>query len=132
MLDFITAITSLAERLGATDRIELIRQGVDLGLSPEDGRVLRVMGRKFNGSGVRLAPADGGLSASRVLRMTVVDNQGHERLRGIAKLSVAPTVEDEVHRSDNLHPLKQGDFAPLIMAVKDGARGTAATLYRLG
>ena len=131
VLDFIAAITSLAERIDATDRVEVIRQGVDLGLSPEDGRVLRVMGRKFSGTGVRLAPADGGLSASRVLRMTVVDGQGHEKLRGIAKLSIAPTVEDEVHRSNNLHPLKQGDFAPLIMAVKDGARGTAATLYRL-
>lgn len=131
VLDFIAAVTSLAERLDATDRIELIRQGVDLGLSPEDGRVLRVMGRKFNGSGVRLAPADGGLSASRVLRMTVVDDQGHEKLRAIAKLSTISTVEDEVRRSDNLHPLNQGDFAPLIMAVKDGARKTGATLYRL-
>ncbi len=131
VLEFIAAITSLAERLDATDRVELIRQGVDLGLSPEDGRVLRVMGRAFSGSGVRLAPADGGLSASRVLRMTVVDGQGHEKLRGIAKLSTAPMVEDERRRSNNLHPLKQGDFAPLIMAVKDGARGTAATLYRL-
>ncbi|MET3525480.1 response regulator [Phenylobacterium koreense] len=131
VLDFIAAITSLAERLDATDRIELIRQGVDLNLSPEDRRVLRVMGRAFSGSGVRLAPADGGLSASRVLRMTIVDAQGHEKLRGIAKLSIAPTVEDELRRSNNLHPLKQGDFAPLIMAVKDGARGTAATLYRL-
>ena len=131
VLDFIAAITSLAERLDTTDRVELIRQGIDLGLSPEDSRVLRVMGRKFSGSGVRLAPADGGLSPSRVLRMTIFDGQGHEKLRGIAKLSNTPTVEDEVHRSGNLHPLKQGDFAPLIMSVKDGARGTAATLYRL-
>lgn len=131
VLDFISAINSLAKRLDATDRVELIRQGVDLGLSAEDSRVLRVMGRKFSGSGVRLAPADGGLSASRVLRFTVVDDQGHERLRGIAKLGITPTVEDEVHRSDNLHSLKQGDFAPLIMSVKYGARGTAATLYRL-
>lgn len=131
VLGFIAAITRLAQSLDATDRIELIRQGVDLGLSPEDSRVLRVMGRRFRGSGVRLAPADGGLSASRVLRMTVVDDQGHERLRGIAKLSTTPTVEDEVRRSGNLHPLKQGDFAPLITSVKDGARGNAATLYRL-
>jgi len=131
VLDFVTEIARLAERLNATDRIELIRQGVDLGLSPEDGRLLRIMGRKFNGSGVRLAPADGGLSASRVLRVTVVDGQGHERLQGIAKLSIRPTVEDEVRRSENLHPLRQGDFAPLIMAVKDGAKRNAATLYRL-
>lgn len=131
VLDFIAAITSLAERFDATDRVELIRQGFDLTLSPEDRRVLRVMGRKFNGSGVRLAPADGGLSASRVLRVTVLDGQGHETLWGIAKLSVTATVEDEVRRSNNLHPLKQGDFAPLITSVKDGARGIAATLYRL-
>lgn len=131
VLDFIATLTELAQRVDATDRIELIRQGVDLGLSPEDGRVLRVLGRAFGGSGVRLAPAGGGLSASRVLQMTVVDGQGHEKLRGIAKLSIAPTAEDELRRSNNLHPLKQGDFAPLIRAVKDGARGAAATLYRL-
>lgn len=130
-LDFIAELTRLAARLDATDGIELIRQGVDLGLSPEDCRVLRVMGRKFGGAGVRLAPADGGLSASRVLRVTVVNAQGQERLRAIAKLGTISTVEDEVRRYVNLHPLRQGDYAPYITDVTHGARGTAATLYRL-
>jgi len=45
-----------------------------------------------------LAPADGGLSASRVVRMTVVDDLGNVKLRGIAKLSNVQKVEDEVRR----------------------------------
>lgn len=131
VLDFMAVLSRLVAKLDATDRIELIRHGIDLALSPEDCRVLRVMGRKFGGAGIRLAPADGGLSASRVLRMTVVNAQGQERLRAIAKLGTIPTVEDEVRRYDNLHPLRQGEFAPFITAVTHGARGTAATLYRL-
>jgi CheY-like chemotaxis protein len=131
VLDFVAQIRSYADRIGNTDGIELIRQGVDLGLSAEDQRVLRVMGRRFEGAAVRIAPADGGLSASRVLRLNVVDGQGHERLRGIAKLGSIRAVRDETARFAHLHMLKQGDFSPFILAVDQGAGSAAGALYRL-
>jgi CheY-like chemotaxis protein len=131
VLEFVEQVRGYAERIGATDSIEIVRQGLDLGLSTEDQRVLRVMGRRFEGAAVRVAPADGGLSASRVLRMNVVGNQGHERLRGITKLGTATAVRDETARIDNLHMLKQGDFSPFILAVDQGTGSSAGTLYRL-
>lgn len=131
VLDFVAQVGAYAERIEITNRIELIRQGLELGLSAEDQRVLRVMGRRFEGAAVRIAPADGGLSASRVLRVNIVNAQGHERLRAIAKLGSIKAVQEEAARIGNLHMLKQGDFSPHILTVDQGARGAGGTLYRL-
>lgn len=131
VLDFLEQIRGFAVRLAATDQIELITEGADFGLSAEARRVLKVIARRFNGMGVRLRSADGGLSGSRVFRMSVLDGQGHERLRAIAKLSNGPAVREEIRRSQELHRLKQGDFAPFIDSVEGGSKDVAATFYRL-
>lgn len=131
VLDFLEQVRGFAARVQTTDQIELITEGADFGLTPEDKRVLKVIGRRFNGMGVRLASATGGLSGARVFRMSVVDGQGHERLRAIGKLSNSEAVRDEIRRCQELHRLQQGDFAPFIGSVEGGAKDVAATFYRL-
>lgn len=131
VLEFLEQVRGFATRVAATDQIELITEGADFGLAPEDKRVLKVIGRRFNGMGVRLSSASGGLSGARVFRMSVVDGQGHERLRAIGKLSTGDAVRDEIRRCQELHRLQQGDFAPFIGSVEGGAKDVAATFYRL-
>jgi CheY-like chemotaxis protein len=131
VLTFLELTTDYARRVAETDMIELIQGGVDLGLGPEDSRILRSLGRRYSARGIRLAPADGGLSASRVLRMDVRTKQGGAGLRAIVKLGDDASVEDEISRGRYLHLLKQGVYAPFLDSLQGGARGHAAALYRL-
>lgn len=130
VLEFLELIKDYAHRISETDGIEIITQGFDLGLTQEDRRVLRALGRRYSASGIRLAPTDGGLSASRVLKMQIVNKQGRDDLRAIAKLGTDESVEEEVGRRRNLDLLKQGVYAPFLDSLQGGARGHAATLYR--
>jgi CheY-like chemotaxis protein len=131
VLAFLKLLEDYARRVAETDKIELIQGGVDLNLGAEDRRLLQSLGRRYSARGIRLAPADGGLSASRVLRMEVRTKQGGTGLRAIVKLGNDASVEDELGRGRHLHLLKQGVYAPFLDSLQGGARGHAATLYRL-
>lgn len=129
--EFVDIVAGYAKRIAELNTIEISRNGLNVELSEEDKRVIRVMARSFGGTGVSLASTDGGLSASRVLRMTVVGDQGGEKLRAIVKLAGVAAVDDEEGRVRQLHVLRQGDYAPFISTVKAGTRRAAGILYRL-
>lgn len=124
------AITDLGRRIAATDQIE-IRPKPDA-YSREQRRVLRVFARRRNGASCVVAPLSGGLSDSRVVRVTVLDSSGVEQIQAVGKLATLVDVEDEVERFNlDVPRLSPGAFPQLVEVVRGGAGLSAGAFYRL-
>jgi CheY-like chemotaxis protein len=124
------ALADLSQRIALTDQIE-IRPKVD-SYSREQRRVLRTFARRRNGASCVVAPLSGGLSASRVVRVTVLDGSGVEQIQAVGKLGTLTAVEDEVERFNRDVPrLSPGAFPQLVEVVRGGAGLSAGAFYRL-
>ena len=125
-------LRSVACCVAETDEIEITRPDPSLQLNLQQGRVLRVFARRRKGRSCEVAPLEGGLSSSRVFRVTVKDKGGRTRIVAAGKIADIATVKDEVERF-NRHVLRleARSYPPIVDLVCAGAGLTGGVFYRL-
>lgn len=126
----IESIRLMGDRVRATEQIEIRAPGLDL--DRDQKRVLRIFARRRGGASCVVKVLSGGLSDSRVVRVSVLDPTGTERLLAAGKLSTIERVDDEVARFNaEVTRLRPGAFPQVVEVVRGGARKTAGAFYRL-
>ncbi|MCJ2013922.1 phosphotransferase [Methylobacterium sp. J-076] len=118
--------------VAVTDEIELPSHGQQLDLTPEQKRILRIFARRRNGHSCHVAALTGGLSDSRVFRITVEDSNGAQRITAVGKIADVSEVDDEISRYDrDVVRLRAGAFPQKVEVVRSGAKNSAGAFYRL-
>jgi hypothetical protein len=122
----------VARCVAETDEIAIDTRGVNLQLSPQQRRVLRVFARRRESRSCEVSALAGGLSGSRVFRVTARDDTGHIHIVAAGKIADIETVDDEAQRFDqHVQQLRSGAFPTKIEVVRSGAGLSAGVFYWL-
>lgn len=128
---------SLTERLAAPVRavsalrdVELEASG-DLLLTPEEGRLLRIFGKRVGGALCRVEELTNGLSGVRALRVVVTDPTGATVHRAFVKIGERSEIARE-NAAYDAHVSRLSEWAtPRRFALLEfGARKSSALFYR--
>lgn len=127
--DCLQALHDMAESIVALDSIEIATGMVNLDLSWEHERVLRVYARRLGATVIRASALAGGLSGSRVLRLRLEASGAHVA-SVVAKLADIRWVVDEQQRVELLvaPTLASGSYPSAVTLVRAGA-GTCGGLF---
>jgi CheY-like chemotaxis protein len=120
----------LAQRLAELEAIALNMDYGSPALQPAESRVVRIFGRRFNGASIDVKKLDGGLSASRVLKVTVRRADGGLINTAVAKVAPLPLIDDEGNRyRDSICRLTAGGFPQLSERVSVGGGKHGGLFY---
>jgi CheY-like chemotaxis protein len=120
----------LAQRLAELEAIALNMDQGSPALQHAESRVVRIFGRRFNGASISVKKLDGGLSASRVLKVTVRRADGGLINTAVAKVAPLPLINDEGNRyRDDISRLAAGRFPQLSERVNVGAGKHGGLFY---
>lgn len=130
----ISRISSFVDELRTLDRdIEVADGGSGLSLSLNERRVLKIYGRRNEGKIVRVSALGGGLSASRTLRLEVLDSAFTPKALIVGKINDIDAIEDEKRRYEiHISPrLPAGSYTAFAGHVCAGACKLGGIFYRL-
>jgi len=102
-------------------------------LDPTHKRVLRIFGRRYGGTVVRVEPLGGGLSTSTNLHVRVKNENGVEKAIAFAKLDKVRILKREIEGFENhISPLSTvSTFAPRCSVVDLGAYDAGGLFYTI-
>jgi len=123
-------VRDFARRQADLERIALQFPSNAPQLEEAEARVVRIFCRRFNGSSVSIVSLSGGLSGSRVFRVTVQQANGHPIITAVAKVALLSTIQDEDARFQNeIARLAVGGYPPLSERVVVGAGKYGGLFY---
>ncbi|MFA1684537.1 phosphotransferase [Achromobacter dolens] len=126
------SMNMFAKEIATTDAITIDTRGRKIDLSVELRRALKVFTRAHGGVSCEIQRVGGGLSGALTLRMSVKDEQAHDRLLCIAKLGSAQDVQCENDAFEqHVKLLRIGAATPLLKHINRGLRGFAGVFYSL-
>jgi CheY-like chemotaxis protein len=131
VLEFLDHMKALYPVLQATNDIEVDTGVQTLTLTSVEKRTLRIFTRKRAGTTCVVSSLNGGLSASRVLRVKVHDHAGALQMDAAAKLGLLGVVDDESSRFTNLDRLAPGSHPAKVEVIKFGAINSGGVFYNL-
>jgi hypothetical protein len=126
-------LVALHPHVLAMDSVEVSTGGVDLGLSPEESRLIQILGRRSSGTTVRVTAMTPGLSGSRTLHAIVVDSFGGQVANCVVKIGSRIDLEEEAQRYESSVPLALTAtcFAPISTVLADGVPRLVGLVYTL-
>ncbi|WP_447786363.1 phosphotransferase [Pseudomonas germanica] len=124
-------IRHISEVISSLESIRINYGGQDIELSFEQKRALKVFTKANGGTSCKVKKL-GGLSDAVVLKITVMDHQGHIRCECAAKLGLAKHVHKEIaaYHAEVKH-LQLGAFAHVLSYHDQGLRGFSGIFYAL-
>lgn len=131
LLEFLEHMRTLYPKIEATNNIDVTTGVHTLTLSSIERRTLRIFTRKRAGTTCTVSSLNGGLSASRVLRVKVYDGAGALQIDTAAKLGLLEVIDDESNRFTNLDRLAPGSHPAKVEVIRFGAINSGGVFYNL-
>jgi len=131
LLEFLDHMKSLCPKIQATNEIDVTTGVHALTLTSVERRTLKIFTRKRAGTTCTVSLLNGGLSASRVLRVKVHDGSGALQIDAAAKLGVLDVIDDESNRFRNLVRLNPGSYPARVEVIRFGAINSGGVFYNL-
>lgn len=130
--DCIRKVREFAHEVSAFDDVEVSDGMNQINLSWAEKRVLRIFARRVDGRVIRVSKLSGGLSDSRILRVTVVNGSGATKAKTVGKLAKIDAVEEEERRyKTHVVPLLNvGGLTAVTDIVRAGAGRLGGLFYR--
>ncbi len=130
--NLLSEVESFARTIKITAAIGIDTRGRDLGLTPEERRILQVMTRFQNGLSAEVTRLAGGLSGAKVLKAKIKDERGHLLANCAVKLGPAADIQVEAKAfQDHVQRLPVGAFPPLMRIIDKGVGKSAGIFYSL-
>jgi CheY-like chemotaxis protein len=129
--EFLDHMRALYPVVEATNNVDVTTGVQTLALSTVEKRTLRIFTRKRAGTTCIVSSLNGGLSASRVLRVKVHDGAGALQMDAAAKLGFLEVVDDESNRFANLDRLVPGSHPAKVEVIRFGAVNSGGVFYNL-
>ncbi|MEW6160249.1 MAG: response regulator [Verrucomicrobiota bacterium] len=119
------------DHVEALSSVDISSGGQSLPLKNEEKRLLRIFGRLYGGTNIRVSLLGGGLSSAQTLRLELQDENAVTISKAVAKLGTIPLLRDEEARYQKcIAPaLSVGGFAHLIKFLRAGAANTGGIFY---
>ena len=131
LLEFLEHMRTLYPKIEATNNIDVTTGVHTLTLSSVEKRTLRIFTRKRAGTTCTVSSLNGGLTASRVLRVKVHDGAGALQIDAAAKLGLLEAIDDESSRFTNLDRLTPGSHPAKVEVIRFGAINAGGVFYNL-
>ena len=129
--EFLEHMKALCPRILAANNVDVTTGVHTLTLTPLERRTIKIFVRKRLGTTCTVSLLNGGLSASRVLRVRVQDGSGALRIDAAAKLGPIPAIDDEYQRFHNLVRLNPGSYPACVEVIRFGAVNSGGVFYNL-
>jgi len=130
IVDCVRRIKEFADHLAEVERIAVRNQPDCPVLTPQESRAVRLFGRRYNGTAIDLTSLNGGLTKSRVLKVTVRNAADAALITAAAKVSSLPFVIEEAGRyQTDITRLTPGGYPPLTLKVEVGAGNSGGLFY---
>ncbi len=131
LLEFLEHMKTLFPRIQATNNVDVTTGVQALNLSYSERRTIKIFARKRFGTTCAVSSLNGGLSASRVLRVKVRDGSGALQVDAAAKLGPLPEIDDESQRFEKFVRLSPGSYPARVEVVRFGAVNSGGVFYNL-
>lgn len=133
MTDLVNELERVGLELSALEQLEISTQGVDLGLTAEEDRLLRLATRRLGGTTGKVNELGQGMSGSRVVLLRAIDGFGGQAAQCVLKIGSRVELEEEAYRYDAHVPaaLRATGFAPVFAAFRDGSGGLVGLAYTM-
>lgn len=123
-------IRSAKSELEGIENIEL-ELDEDLKLSKYHKRVIRIFSKHHNAVGAKVKALSGGLSSSKVLRITLLDEQGNECHFALAKIDETKPVEQDANNfNTHIKKLPVGSFPSILGLYSAGCGNIKGVFYQ--
>lgn len=131
MTDLVAELERVGTELAALDELEISTQGVNLGLTFEEDRLLRLATRRLGGTTGRVAELGQGKSGSRVVLLKAINQFGGQVAQCVVKIGTRQDLEEEARRYEVHVPgaLPAACFAAVFATFRDGAGGLVGLAY---
>jgi hypothetical protein len=129
IIDCVRKVAEFATKRKALERIAVEPEPGTLQLNFEESQTVRLFGRRNDGAVVNVTSLNGGLSNSRVLKVTVKAADGRVLATAAAKVSSLPETAAEAGRyQTEICKLRPGGFPQLAAMIGAGA-GTSVVSF---
>lgn len=134
MMALVEELERVASEVSALEQIDLSTKGIELKLSDDEARVLRIATRRLGGTICRIDPMTSGMSGSRVVMVRVIDTFGGQAAQCVIKIGARKYLEDESARYASYVPgaLPAASFAPIFTTFAEGSGDLMGVAYSLG
>ena len=130
MTDCVAAARTFRADVERTDAINIRQVGEPVNLRPEEVRLLKLFARRHGGVSVEARPLSGGLSGTRVLRVTARNGAGQPIVTSIAKIGDFDEITLERNRyHGEIARLVPGSTPQITGDITLGASGYAGIFY---
>lgn len=131
IVDCMRALRDFADQHLTLERIA-ITQPAEMRLRDAEARTIRLFGRRHLGASANVQALGGGLSDSRVLRISVKAADGRTLITTVAKVSSLNETAAEAERyRTEISRLRAGGFPQLTEKIESGAGNTGGLFYGL-
>lgn len=131
IVDCMRALRQFADQHLALERIAITRPA-EMRLRDAEARTIRLFGRRHLGASVDVQALGGGLSQSRVLRISVRAADGRTLITTVAKVSSLQETAAEAERyRTEISRLRAGGFPQLTEKIEAGAGNVGGLFYGL-
>lgn len=128
----IAAVRAFRSQIQQTDSINLVQEGTQINLRAEESRLLKLFGRRHQGARVTVRVLQGGLSGSRVFRVSVYNAAGAVKITSVAKVGSFEDISTEREKyQTEIVKLANGAFPPVTAEIRHGAAGYAGIFYQV-
>lgn len=128
--DCVRRIRDFADHRATLERIAIYSPPGSPILSTDEYRILKIFGRRRNGSTVSSTVLGGGLSTSRVLKVSVKEANGKVLVTAVAKVAPLTVIREEADRYQNdITRLAPGGFPQVTERIEVGAGNVGGLFY---
>lgn len=128
----IAAVREFRSQIQQTDSINLVQEGAPINLRAEETRLLKLFGRRHQGTRVRVRVLQGGLSGARVFRVSVTDAADAVKITSVARIGSFEDISTEREKYETeIVKLANGAFPPVTAEICHGAAGYAGIFYQV-
>jgi CheY-like chemotaxis protein len=133
LVDLVTEVCRCASEVIQLDAIEISTYGINLDLSEDQARLLKIATRRLGGTVCKVRELNKGLSGNRVVLLSVIDRFGAQPSQCVIKVGERLNLEDEAARYHTHVPaaLPARCFAPIFETYTEGVGRSVALAYSL-